>query len=240
MNYFALTDIGRKRTVNQDSVYASNLPVGTLPNLFIVADGMGGEAAGDYASATTISVVTKAIESCKSKQPVRVIEQAIFAANEKIYTESCEDADKRGMGTTLVIATVIDSHLYVSNVGDSRLYIADENGLTQITRDHSVVAELVRVGKISPQEAKNHRDKNKITRAIGAQDRVVPDFFDVELNEGQKVLMCSDGLTNMLGEEEMFDILKNAETEVIAVQTLVEAANAAGGADNITCIVFGE
>lgn len=237
MDCFALTDIGRKRNLNQDSVFITKEAIGNLPNLFIVADGMGGESAGDYASRVTVETVTEYVKSCKSKQPVRILEQAISRANDVVYSEGMADIEKRGMGTTLVIATILDEHLYVANVGDSRLYVATINGLTQITRDHSVVADLIHFGKITEEEARNHRDKNKITRAIGAEERVIPDFFDVNIESGQIILMCSDGLTNMVENSDIYTILREDISSEEKAVKLVSAANENGGKDNITAIV---
>lgn len=238
MKSFALTDVGKKRSVNQDSVFATNTSIGTLPNLFVVCDGMGGEAAGDYASATTIEAIVESISNASSTEPVDVLEQAILSANEKVYRESIADPSKFGMGTTVVMATIVEGHLFVANVGDSRLYVATAAGLTQVTRDHSVVAELLRLGRITPEEAKTHKDRSKITRAVGAEEIVIPEFFDVELSGKENILLCSDGLTNMVSEDELnYELIFSDEPQAKA-QRLVELANKHGGADNISAIVI--
>lgn len=234
---FSITDIGKKRKINQDYVYTSEKPVGNLPNLFVVADGMGGHNAGDYASRLTVETLVHEAEDSFEKNPVKILGKAISTANEIIRRKAAEVPDMDGMGTTVVAATCLGRYLQVANVGDSRLYVVGKN-IRQITRDHSLVEEMVRVGTISPAEARNHPDKNIITRAIGACDTVEPDFFAVELEEGDVVLMCSDGLTNMLEDEEIRMILNGARDIVEKAQALVDAANANGGRDNITVVLI--
>ena len=238
MNSYALTDVGKKRAVNQDCVFATDTPIGTLPNLYVVCDGMGGERAGDYASATTIETVRDSVSKATSSEPVVVLEQAIKSANTKVYNEAQADPGKAGMGTTIVACTVMDGHVYIANVGDSRLYIATTSGLTQITRDHSVVAELVRRGTITPEEAKTHRDRSKITRAVGAEPEVLPEFFDVELKGKEHILLCSDGLTNMVSEDEINFELMSPDDAKDQADRLIELANRHGGTDNISGIII--
>ncbi len=235
---FSVTDIGRKRKLNQDYVYTSEQPVGNLPNLFIVADGMGGHNAGDYASKVTVETIVAETASCYEKNPVRILGKAIEAANEVIYQKSNENPSLEGMGTTVVAATCIGGYLQVANVGDSRLYIINDREIRQITRDHSLVEEMVRMGGIARTEARNHPDKNIITRAVGVNETVEPDFFTVELSERDTIVMCSDGLTNMLEDEEIRMILIGARDIVEKAQKLVSAANENGGKDNITVIVI--
>ncbi|MCR5415637.1 MAG: Stp1/IreP family PP2C-type Ser/Thr phosphatase [Pseudobutyrivibrio sp.] len=234
---FALTDVGVKRSMNQDSVYVSDTPVGALQNLYIVADGMGGELAGDYASNRCIEVVTQEISKCPEIQPIKILEQALQRANTVIHGEAISDPTKKGMGTTIVVATVLNSHLYVANVGDSRLYVANKTKLTQITKDHSVVAELVRTGELDEDDAKNDNRKNMITRAIGAEESLVVDYFDVKLRGTEKILLCSDGLTNMVEDKDIFKILKSTDTIENKVTELVELANNNGGKDNVSTII---
>lgn len=230
---FSITDIGRKRKVNQDYVFTSENAVGHLPNLFIVADGMGGHNAGDYASKLTVETMVSEIENSFEQQPARIFEKAILKANEVIRQKAAGAPDMEGMGTTVVAATCLGRHLQVANVGDSRLYIVG-SGIRQITRDHSLVEEMVRIGSISPAEARIHPDKNIITRAVGASDTVEADHFAVDLEEGDIVLMCTDGLTNMLEDEEIRMIMDGGRDIVEKAQALVEAANANGGKDNIS------
>lgn len=234
---FSITDIGRKRKVNQDYVYTSEEQVGNLPNLFLVADGMGGHKAGDYASKLTIETMIASIEASFENNPVKIFEKAIGAANETIRSKAAAQAELEGMGTTVVAATCLGNYLYVANVGDSRLYVIGKE-IRQITRDHSLVEEMVRIGTISHAEARVHPDKNIITRAVGASEKVEPDFFTVELEKGDLVLMCTDGLTNMLEDEEIRMILGGARDIVEKAQALVEAANRNGGKDNISVVLI--
>ena len=169
-----------------------------MPNLFIVADGMGGHKAGDYASRYTVETIEREIKASFEKNPSIIIQKAIRTANKEIRQRASEDPNLYGMGTTVVVATVIGRYLQVANVGDSRLYIANGQEIRQITRDHSLVEEMVRLGGIKREEARLHPDKNIITRAIGAKDDVDIDFFTVELRPSDRILMCSDGLTNMV------------------------------------------
>ena len=234
---YAMTDIGQKRQLNQDFIYLSETPIGNLPNVFIVADGMGGHNAGDYASRYAVETVVEEIGSSFEKNPVRILGRAIDKANALIRERAREDAAYNGMGTTMVIATCIGRYLEVANVGDSRLYVVN-NGIRQITRDHSLVEEMVRMGGIDRAAARNHPDKNIITRAIGANDTVEADFFTVELTAGDIVLLCSDGLTNMLEDEEIREILSGPGELAQKAQRLIEAANAHGGKDNIAIILI--
>ena len=232
------TDVGVKRKVNQDTIYASDARVGKLPNLYIVADGMGGELAGDYASAKCVEIIIDSITNSNELETVRILEQAIQTANNRIFIESHKDSSKTGMGTTLVLATVFDGHLYVANVGDSRLYVANGAMLKQVTKDHSVVAELVRTGELDKDDAKYDKRKNMITRAIGAEETITPDYFDVEISGNEHILLCSDGLTNMVEDQEIYEILTSEETIESRANKLVERANANGGKDNVSVIII--
>lgn len=234
---FSITDIGKKRQLNQDYVYTSEMPIGNLPNVFIVADGMGGHNAGDYASKYTVETIVQEIARSKEENAVRVIKDAIEIANEHIRQKAEEDIHLYGMGTTLVVATCMGSRLQVANVGDSRLYVVNDK-ITQITRDHSLVEEMVRMGGIDREAARSHPDKNIITRAIGASETIKVDFFTVELQKGDIVLMCSDGLTNMLEDEEIRMILNGQRDIVEKAEELVKAANNNGGRDNIAVILI--
>ena len=234
---FSVTDIGKKRKLNQDFVYSSDEPVGNLPNVYIVADGMGGHQAGDYASKCTVETMVREIRGCFEKSPIRILSKAIRIANDQVRKKAREDDSLLGMGTTVVVATCLGKYLQVANVGDSRLYIINDE-VRQITRDHSLVEEMVRMGGIAREEARNHPDKNIITRAIGARDTIEIDFFHEELKSGDIVLMCSDGLTNMLEDEEIGRILRSQGTIEERAEELIEAANQNGGRDNIAVIVI--
>lgn len=235
---FSKTDIGRKRKLNQDAVYTSEQPVGNLPNLFLVADGMGGHNAGDFASRITVETITARIAESAKQEPARLLEDAIAAANAAVRKKALEDPALEGMGTTIVAACCSGALLYAANVGDSRLYLVRDKRIHQITRDHSWVEEMVRRGGLDREEAKNHPDKNIITRAVGAEDTVDPDFYTVNLEEGDMILMCTDGLTNMLEDREILNILESSRDIVEMAEELVRAANEKGGRDNISVILI--
>jgi protein phosphatase len=236
MKAFALTDVGQRRKINQDCVYASVEPVGNLPNLFIVADGMGGHKAGDFASRFAVNAVRESIGASQETNPIKLIRDAIELANRGILRESDEHEEMRGMGTTIVVTTIIDRYAYTANVGDSRLYLLGDT-LNQITKDHSLVEEMVRLGEITEAEARNHPDKNIITRAVGATSNVDIDFFDYKVGPGGIILMCSDGLSNMVEDEEIRRILRRTISIEEKARVLVETANENGGKDNIAVIL---
>jgi len=234
---FSITNIGRKRKVNQDYVYTSETAIGCLDNLFLVADGMGGHNAGDYASRMTVETVVEKIADAEENDPKVIFNDAIQAANNLVRQQAGLVAELEGMGTTIVAATCKGDMLYVANVGDSRLYVINHGEIHQITRDHSWVEEMVQRGGMAREEARNHPDKNIITRAIGAESTVQVDFFTVPLREGDIILMCTDGLTNMLEDEEIRMILDGARDMVEQAQELVKAANERGGRDNISVVL---
>ena len=240
MKTFSITDAGAIREMNQDFYFSSDTAVGNLPNLFIVADGMGGHKAGDYASRYTIERVVASVSRNAGDEPVSIIKEAINKANELLVAESREDEAKRGMGTTLVIGTIIGNKLFVANIGDSRLYIVGgTEQIRQITRDHSLVQEMVRMGEITAEEARNHPDKNIITRALGAEKTVDVDFFDMRLEPGSTILMCSDGLSNMVEDKKMEEIILNSDEDITwKGNTLIQEANNNGGKDNIAIILI--
>ena len=233
---FSITDIGQRRKQNQDYVFTSEIPVGPLSNLFIVADGMGGHNAGDYASKHAIERIVEEVEASKDSV-VDTLERAIQSANRYIRIKSRENEDMNGMGTTVVAATITEDVIYVANVGDSRLYIIN-SGIRQITVDHSLVEEMVRMGGINREQAREHQDKNIITRAIGAEDELKIDFFQVKLQKGDFILLCSDGLTNMIEDEEICMLLLSQKDIVSKAETLVAAANRNGGKDNISVVLI--
>ena len=236
MKTFSKTDIGRKREVNQDYVFVSDQPVGNIPNLLIVADGMGGHNAGDYASKFVVQVLKKELAKSREDGPRAMLKKAIASANHQLIAESKTDAKLEGMGTTLVAATVIEHTLYFANVGDSRLNLLNDE-IIQLSKDHSLVQEMVRLGGLNAEEAKHHPDKNIITRAIGVKEDIEIDFFEYRLKKGDIILMCTDGLSNMVEDEEIFQIVRSSRDVVEAVEQLIERANSNGGKDNIGVIV---
>lgn len=232
MKIYAMTDVGRKREVNQDYVYVTDEPVGPFPNLLAVADGMGGHKAGDFASKFTVNLLRKELEDTTIGRPEEILKNIVTIANNKLIEVAATDVKLDGMGTTLVAATIVGNTLYFANVGDSRLYLINDK-IRQLSKDHSLVEEMVRLGGIKEEEAKNHPDKNIITRAIGVKEEVEADVFEYRLKKGDIILMCTDGLSNMVEDEDMFDIVKGSRDIVEAVQMLVEKANSNGGRDNI-------
>ncbi len=237
MRSFSITDIGEKRQMNQDYIFCEENSIGGLPNLFIVADGMGGHNAGDYASRFCVEVFTEKIRTNQQKTPIGMISDALQYTNDLLLEEANAKNDLQGMGTTFVVATIIDSVLYVANVGDSRLYVIHD-GIKQITEDHSLVEEMVKTGEIERKDVRFHPNKNIITRALGAGTTVMPDYFEVELEKGDIVLMCSDGLTNMMEDKDIKDIVREyADDLEMAAETLVKRANENGGKDNISIVI---
>ena len=237
MKIFSMTDVGRKREINQDYVYATDESLGTLPNLLVVADGMGGHKAGDFASKYTVEVLEEELKHTLKEGPEEILCDAVQTANHKLIEAAGKDIKLEGMGTTLVAATVIGHTLYFVNVGDSRLYLINQ-GIQQLSKDHSLVEEMVRLGGIKPEEAKHHPDKNIITRAIGAKADVDVDFYEHRLKRGDIILMCTDGLSNMVEDEELFHIVQGSRDIVEAGEMLVEAAKENGGTDNIGVVLF--
>lgn len=236
MQAYARTDIGCVRKMNQDVFFYSTEPVGPLPNLFIVADGMGGHRAGDFAARYAIDVCVESVRSSSHTSPIKALDEAVKLANSKVFEKSETNAEFQGMGTTMVLCFIESGQLFVANVGDSRLYLLG-GGLNQVTEDHSYVAAMVRAGEITEEEARIHPDKNMITRAIGVNENVRIDYFEVDLKRGDRILLCSDGLTNMVTDEEIGQILEQTESPQQAVDELIEKAILYGGADNITAVV---
>lgn len=236
MKAFGMTDIGKVRKTNQDYLFISEDAVGNLPNIYIVADGMGGHKAGEVASKGAVDSMLHALETTLLKDPVSIMEEAVTSTNSKIFHMSRDNPEFEGMGTTLVVATVYEKYFYVANIGDSRLYIIGDE-IHQITRDHSYVEEMVSRGEIDKDSARTHAKKNVITRAVGVETGTYADYFQVKYKKGDKILMCSDGLSNMIGDEDLKAIVKKDISVEQIVNELVYTANYNGGADNITAIV---
>lgn len=222
--------------MNEDCVYASDQPVGNLPNLLIVADGMGGHNAGELASRFTVESIVDYIGKAAEDRPIPLLSHAIHQANENVIEKAKTEKSLEGMGTTVVAATIQGSYLYVANVGDSRLYLIDKD-ITQITRDHSLVEEMIRVGELKREDARTHPDRNVITRAIGVKEPVRIDFFDMKLEKGDIILLCSDGLTNMVEDRDILKLVKKSGSLKEAASRLVTEANKNGGKDNISVVL---
>ena len=233
----AMTDIGRKRKVNQDYVYASDLPVGNLPNLYIVADGMGGHQAGDLASSYAVQTIVESIEKSTETRPALILQKAVRYANYRLFEKAAEREEYQGMGTTLVVLTVYGNEALAVNIGDSRLYEISGGEIVQISEDHSLVAELVRKGELSPVEARRHPDKNIITRALGIQDEAQLDLFPFHVEPGDRYLLCSDGLSNMVEDTELCRIISQEKDLSEICAELILTANGNGGLDNIAVVL---
>ena len=239
INAFGKTDVGLMRTINQDSIFVSTQPIGKLPNLFIVADGMGGHKAGDVASREAIERFVKYACTTHMSDPANILDAGIISVNKDIFDMANSNRDYSGMGTTFVAASLVENHVYIANVGDSRLYLIGRD-IRQITRDHSLVDDMVRMGVLEREEARTHYKKNVITKAIGvAVDKTsTPDIFEIEVENGDKLLLCSDGLTNMVEDYDIKKIVKDNDSIEDAVRELIKQANENGGKDNISAILI--
>lgn len=239
MKAYSTTDKGKTREVNQDYIFCSDEPVGMLPNLYIVADGMGGYNAGDFASRCSVETFVAQVKENKQPTVISTMTDALNTANATILKHARENEELKGMGTTFVAATVFPDRAYVMNVGDSRLYFVG-NEMKQITVDHSYVEEMIRKGEIQRKDARIHPKKNVITRAVGVEETVEADFYEIEADEAPRfLLLCTDGLTNMVEDEEIRHIImKHGETPQEALQTLIRRANECGGKDNISAIII--
>lgn len=239
MKIYSITDPGKVRSSNQDAFFAGEL----IPDaaFAIVCDGMGGANAGNVASETAVKVITDYIlRSYRAKMDSfdieKMLKNAIVSANIDVYDMSLKDATLSGMGTTVVAALIHNDEVVIAHVGDSRAYLIDDS-LQQLTRDHSVVQSLVESGKITPEDAKVHPRKNVITRALGAEENVVVDSMQLVLKEGQTLLLCTDGLTGYAESDEIFNIFKTTDAELVP-EKLVELAINGGGGDNITAVTL--
>jgi PPM family protein phosphatase len=225
------SDPGRRRRRNEDSYVVR-------PPLFAIADGMGGAQAGEVASRLAAAVLNESDGVGTGEE--RVVE-LIREANRRVFQRSNEDMATQGMGTTMTLALVDEaaSTIAIGHVGDSRAYRVRDGELEQLTEDHSLVQELLRSGKLSPEEAGSHPQRAVITRAVGTEPDVDVDTFSVEAQPGDLYLLCSDGLTDMIGEDEVLGAVQSARGDLDrAVRALVDAANRGGGEDNITVVLF--
>jgi protein phosphatase len=240
MKIVAKTDKGIIRSSNQDA-YA----VGELPGEVawaVVCDGMGGAAGGNIASALAVKVISDKIntsynENMRDSSIKNLLDSAITAANIEVYDMAYAQTDLKGMGTTVVCAVVRDNQAFIAYAGDSRAYIVDKNQIRQITIDHSMVQDLVNQGKLTQEEAENHPNKNIITRAVGVDKRIDIDFIQVDLNDDETLILCTDGLSNYVSSDELFEDVKDGQYYAFA-DRLVKRANSNGGGDNITVVAI--
>ncbi len=241
MKITAKTDKGLVRADNQDSYAAGELAGGAV--WAVVCDGMGGAAGGNIASSEAVKTISRAIEDCyrdgmKPQSIYNMLESAISRANACLLDMAQEDRSLTGMGTTCVVVLLVNGVAHIAHVGDSRVYvIAQNSNLRQITRDHSYVQELVENGRITQDQARTYPGKNIITRAVGVENNIRADFSEAALENDDVLLLCTDGLTNYVSDEQIAAIIVNSADDEYA-EKLVEAANENGGGDNITVVTI--
>ena len=237
---FAKTDIGKAREKNQDYYYVSKNT--DVPRIYILADGMGGYKGGEVASKLATESVKKYIENnfsniIKEKEEIlKLIASAVEYANMVVYEKSKEDKELEGMGTTLEVCVIYNNKAYIGHVGDSRVYRIRKDIIRKLTKDHSYVQQLIEDKKITREEAKTHPKKNMITKALGCTPFVEPDLRARNFEKGDIFIICSDGLTNMVDEKQIYEIIKQDIEN--ATEKLINEANQAGGYDNITVIII--
>ena len=223
-----LSHPGRKRRRNEDAWVCH-------PPLFAVADGMGGARGGEIASRVAATALGESVDGSGESRVVALIQEA----NRQVYERAHEDSDASGMGTTITVALFEDGIVSIGHVGDSRAYLIRDQNVDQLTEDHSLVAELVRTGRLSPEEAESHPQRSVITRALGTDPDVDVDVFSVEAKPGDLFLICSDGLTSMVDDATILEVVEHQREDLDGVaKELVAAANRSGGEDNITVVFF--
>ncbi len=237
-------DIGKKRKKNEDGLFILNTSIGALPNLYIVADGMGGHKGGGTASKLAIECFCSYIEEhetleMKTREDIiRLLKMGILHANHMIYEQAMQDENYKGMGTTFTVATVIGDVLYLAHVGDTRLYLINRNSIFQATTDHSLVQEMLTQGYISENELKEHPQRHIITRAVGTYEKVKIDTLMYDMNKVEYIILCSDGLTSMITDSVIHKIVYDYEEDLEKiVDSLIQEANEQGGLDNIAVVI---
>ncbi len=242
MKIVSKTDVGLVRQSNQDSYAAGEMPGGVA--WAVVCDGMGGANGGNIASATAVKMISEMISSTyregMSSNSIRtMLQSAIYAANVSVFDMAKSVESLSGMGTTVVAAVVAHGLVHVAHAGDSRAYIVSDTGMQQITKDHSIVQSMIEDGSLSPAEAKLHPRKNIITRALGVEESIEIDYNEVGLGEGQRLLICTDGLTNYIEPPVILEVLQRYGFYEYP-EKLIERANQNGGGDNITVVVISD
>lgn len=236
MEISSATSVGKIRARNEDSFFVSQ--IGDCDALLaIVADGMGGHNAGEIASFEAVKTLKTSITSADNS-PKDVLESAIQCANNTIYKMSKKTPTLHGMGTTITACVILNNKVTAAHVGDSRLYLVRGGEITQITKDHSLVEMLIQSGSITKEDAKNHPQKNVITRALGTNSSVETDTYEFDVFDGDVILLCSDGLVNMLEDDVILSMITECHNFSAIAKDLVKAAENAGGDDNITVILI--
>lgn len=241
MRVYGITDIGKARAINQDS-YAVEMLEDAETGVLLVCDGMGGAKGGEIASSIAVRTIMDSLriklKPKMNKQNIKsALEEAIKQANKDIISRALSEENLIGMGTTCVCAVVCENNITIANIGDSRAYVVENEKLRQVTEDHSLVNDLVKAGELTPEEARVHPKKNIITRALGVDEEIKIDYFNVDVKEDMYLVLCSDGLTNEVSDIEICYEAVNSVTEKGACEALVDIANKRGGHDNITVVV---
>lgn len=240
MEIYSKTDVGKVRSSNQDAVKTGKISDNLAWS--VVCDGMGGVAGGDVASYIAVLTISaylnlKLSDEKDSEEIKEIVCDAVNGANKAIYLKSQNDESLKHMGTTVILCVLNGDDLHVVHVGDSRAYLISENNINQITKDHSMVQEMLNSGKITVDEAKNHPQKNVITRALGVNDRVQIDYQKLKVKPKDIIILCTDGLTNHVNENRIYEICKGNELSKVP-QILINEGNKNGGTDNITVSVI--
>ncbi len=236
MNTYSITDVGIERDHNEDN-YANYFH--THFTFFVVADGMGGHAAGEVASSLAANNIRDFIIENKTRPDYgNLLREAFEKANALVYSEANQEQEYKSMGTTSVATIITEDKLYIANVGDSRCYLWREGKLSQLTEDHSLVADLIRKGLLTEEDAKTHPERSAVTRAMGSAEDVEVDIITEDLISGDKVLLCSDGLTTMLDDDVISSVISQGGSCKVECEKLITLANEAGGYDNITITLF--
>jgi len=232
MRFAVASDVGKHRQINEDS-YLVDEPI------FAVADGMGGHSAGEIASAVALQAVRKKLRKLDEEKGIpELLIQSIREANTAVFQKSSQKAEQRGMGTTLTVAVLCEDTCYIGHIGDSRAYLLRDKKLSQITEDHSLVAEMVKEGVLSPGEAEAHPQRSVLTRAVGIEPSVQIDTSTSKIQPKDRILLCTDGLTAMLSDAEIVQILNQPEEPKLICAKLIDMANQHGGTDNTTVILL--
>ena len=221
------TDVGNVRDQNEDSLIVR-------PPLFVVADGMGGHAAGEVASEIAVNTIS---ELAPDHADAEALGRAVEEANRDIINAAISGKGREGMGTTVTAAILERNHLVIAQVGDSRAYLLHNGEMTQLTRDHSLMANMIEAGQITPEEARFHPNRSVITRALGNDPDTIPDLYEINVEDGDRLLLCSDGLYSMLEDDEIAAVMRRVSDPQRCAAVLVNGAIAAGGHDNVTVIV---
>lgn len=238
---YGKTDKGLVRANNQDTFRIEVQENGL--GFLVLCDGMGGARAGNIASARAAEQFLAHVKTAEPSQTDRdtlgaIVDQAVKLANHEVFTMSQSSPDYNGMGTTLVGGICVDNRVILANVGDSRAYLLDGGRIAQMTADHSLVAEMVRSGRLTPEDAKTYPGRNLITRAVGVDSEVEADLYEITLREGQSLLLCSDGLSGMVTDVEIAEIVAQSASQEEACDRLISRACEAGGNDNVTVVLY--